>query len=102
MIYVTGDTHGELARFSEENAICKCLQPDDMLIVAGDFGFIWGDYRDEIKLDLLESLPFTIAFHGFNQVSQVDIGRSFNHVMDVVFVCFHVRDHHLMFGTNFS
>lgn len=62
MIYVTGDTHGELARFSEDGDICKCLKPDDVLIVAGDFGFIWGDYSDEIKLDMLEPLPFTIAF----------------------------------------
>jgi len=42
-----------------------------------------------------------IAFHGFDQISQVDIGMCFDHVVDVVFVCLHVRNLHLMFSADF-
>ena len=46
MIYVTGDMHGSVARF-EEKPFDK-LRAGDMLIVCGDFGFIWnGDLQEE-------------------------------------------------------
>ena len=62
MIFITGDTHGEIFRFT---LFREMFQPsvDDYLIVAGDFGCIFGlGWRDENKLDELEKLPFTILF----------------------------------------
>ena len=41
MIYVTGDTHGEVSRF-EELKRKYFLSKKDTLIVAGDFGCIFG------------------------------------------------------------
>lgn len=62
MIYITGDTHGEVSRFE---AIRKQygLTANDILIVAGDFGCIFGlGKQDERKLDTLSGLPYTILF----------------------------------------
>ena len=57
MIYVTGDTHGEVVRF-EELKRKYFLSRKDTLIVAGDFGCIFGmGRRDEVKLDALAALP---------------------------------------------
>lgn len=47
MVYVTGDTHGEIERF-EEKAI-KSLKKKDTLIVLGDFGFLWDGSKQEQK-----------------------------------------------------
>lgn len=64
LIYITGDTHGDFARFSlekfpEQNIMTK----DDYVIICGDFGGIWaGDEQQEKKLDSLSLLPFTILF----------------------------------------
>lgn len=70
MIYITGDTHGMLSRFS------KVSMPEeprwtasDYCIVCGDFGFIMYDpsdqehYPEELqKLDVLAKKPYTILF----------------------------------------
>ena len=62
MIYITGDTHGEVSRFEHFQNVCHPTH-DDYLIVAGDFGCIFGlGWRDENKLDALEALEFTILF----------------------------------------
>ena len=62
MIYVTGDTHGEVSRF-EELKRKYFLSRQDTLIAAGDFGCIFGmGRRDEAKLDVLAALPYTILF----------------------------------------
>ena len=61
MIYVTGDLHGELARFSERQM--KVVKKRDTLLVCGDFGFVWDGGKEEQKaLKTLGKLPFTIAF----------------------------------------
>jgi len=62
MICITGDTHGDVSRFiSIQNQYG--LTEKDTLIVAGDFGCIFGHpIRDEEKLDALANLPFTILF----------------------------------------
>lgn len=39
MIYVTGDTHGDIERF-KSSGIHK-LKKGDSIIVCGDFGFVW-------------------------------------------------------------
>lgn len=62
MVYITGDTHGEVSRFTNIKNQYG-LTEKDMLIVAGDFGCIFGHpIRDEEKLDVLEKLPYTILF----------------------------------------
>lgn len=62
MIYITGDTHGEVSRFEEIHKLYK-LTENDKLIVAGDFGCIFGlGWRDDRKLDTLAALPYDILF----------------------------------------
>ena len=41
MLYLTGDTHGEIMRF-KHNGLRK-IKKNDTLIVCGDFGFVWGE-----------------------------------------------------------
>lgn len=61
MIYVTGDVHGDLSRF--KNNSLRRLRDTDVVLVCGDFGFIWDGSRKEMSnLKKLSSLPFTIAF----------------------------------------
>lgn len=67
MIYITGDTHGDIERF--RGNIFSNLTSDDKLIICGDFGFVIADesnkkrYSAELeKLDFLASLPFEILF----------------------------------------
>lgn len=63
MIYVTGDTHGDIIRFIENNMGDSSWTKDDFLIICGDFGFVFFDSEQEKqKLDYLESKPYTICF----------------------------------------
>lgn len=65
MIYITGDTHGEHERFFPPygESSFSHLTDNDVLIVAGDFGYLFYDTdRTNVFLDELESLPFQIAF----------------------------------------
>ena len=63
MIYITGDTHGDVRRFFEPQLPCAGWKPDDKLIVAGDFGMVFGNREiDTKKLDLLSRCPFQILF----------------------------------------
>lgn len=79
MLYITGDTHGDLARF-DERMRDKGLTKYDILLVTGDFGFDWNltmkrkwqDYPHEYTVvfcdgnhenfDILNSLPSTEMF----------------------------------------
>lgn len=59
MIYVTGDTHGDIKRFKA----MKKLRRDDTLIICGDFGFFWdGSKKERSILKKLEARSYTIAF----------------------------------------
>lgn len=61
LIYITGDTHGNIDRFN--NPQVKKFTQEDILIVCGDFGFIWnGDQKEEQLLNKLSKKKFTIAF----------------------------------------
>ena len=61
MIYVTGDTHGCIERFKAREL--KKLHKGDILIICGDFGFIWNRSKEErANLKKLMSLDYTIAF----------------------------------------
>ena len=64
MIYVTGDCHGNFARFEQKHFSEQAnMTKDDAVIIAGDFGGVWfGDSRDDETLDWLERLPFTLVF----------------------------------------
>ena len=61
MIYITGDTHGDISRFNDKRL--KRLGEDDIVIVCGDFGFIWqGGEKERRVLKTLAKKKFTIAF----------------------------------------
>lgn len=65
MVYVTGDTHGNVWRFDEKYfPDQKEMTREDTVIVLGDFGCVWDKYSiAEIqKLDYLEEKPFTLCF----------------------------------------
>ena len=58
MIYITGDTHGELDRFKGKEL--RRLGKNDVLFVLGDFGFLWDGGKEERKrLDWLAKRPYT-------------------------------------------
>ena len=63
MIYITGDCHGDYARFNtknfpEQNSMTK----DDFVIVCGDFGFWTPSKEQEHQLQWLSQRPFTTLF----------------------------------------
>ncbi|MBQ8161567.1 MAG: metallophosphoesterase [Clostridia bacterium] len=65
MIYITGDTHGEFGRVEY---LCNTTKTskDDILIILGDAGInFYGNWRDELKKEKLQSLPLTVfSIHG--------------------------------------
>ena len=62
MIYITGDTHGEKQRFLQLEKEKK-LTEKDIVIVCGDFGFVFFNDRSETRiLDSLEKKPYHICF----------------------------------------
>ena len=64
MVYVTGDTHGDIERFSEVYLPGEShLNQNDFVIVCGDFGFIFfNDIKESQQLDWLSNKPYTICF----------------------------------------
>lgn len=61
MVYITGDTHGDLNFF--KNPKLRKLTEDDTLIVCGDFGFLWNDSEKERKaIESLVKKKYTICF----------------------------------------
>lgn len=61
MVYVTGDTHGDINFF--KNPKLKKLTEEDTLIVCGDFGFLWDRSDAEKKaLNTLKKKKYTICF----------------------------------------
>ena len=67
-VYVTGDVHGRAeygsSRFAFKNwPLGRTLTRDDVVIVAGDFGFVWdGSNAERYWLDWFESKPWTTCF----------------------------------------
>lgn len=67
-IFVTGDVHGGAeygsSRFSSKSwPDGRTLSRDDVVVVAGDFGFVWdGSNTDRYWLDWFESKPWTTCF----------------------------------------
>lgn len=61
MIYVTGDTHGDFRKFDDRNI--KRLKKNDILIICGDFGFIWdGSVAENRILKAIGDKRFTTLF----------------------------------------
>ncbi|MBQ4627416.1 MAG: hypothetical protein IJB45_09230 [Clostridia bacterium] len=61
MVYVTGDMHGDVARF--DSPTLKRLKKGDTLIVCGDFGFVWDNSKIEQKiLKKLGNKKYNICF----------------------------------------
>lgn len=61
MVYVTGDTHGDLSFF--KNPKLKKLTEDDTLIICGDFGFLWdGSDKEKKTLEQLKKKKYNICF----------------------------------------
>lgn len=61
MVYITGDIHGDISRFSDSEM--RRVKKGDTLLVCGDFGFVWNGSRREKKLlKKIGKLPFTVAF----------------------------------------
>ena len=61
MVYLTGDTHGELDRF--KHGRLRWLGKRDIVVVMGDFGFVWdGSKEEQKKLDWLRKRPYTLLF----------------------------------------
>ena len=61
MVYLTGDTHGEVERFQKGELRKPGKQ--DTVVVLGDFGFVWDGSREEQKhLSWLFKRPYTLLF----------------------------------------
>lgn len=61
MVYITGDVHGSISDLDSRNT--NKLKKDDVLIIAGDFGFIWDNSKSELKsLKKLSKRKYKILF----------------------------------------
>lgn len=61
MVYITGDIHGDMSRFSSPDM--RRVKKGDTLLVCGDFGFVWtGSKKEKKLLKKLGKLPYTVAF----------------------------------------
>lgn len=47
MVYLTGDTHGDIDRF--KHGKLRWLGKRDTVVVLGDFGFVWDDSKRNRK-----------------------------------------------------
>lgn len=64
MIFVTGDTHGQLdfAKLTSFLRDAPRLTKDDYMIIAGDFSAVWSEKTLEEDLKPYCDLPFTVLF----------------------------------------
>ena len=61
MIYVTGDMHGDESRLYDSQ--WRKLKKDDILIICGDFGYLWdGGKKEKSVIEYLGSRKFTVCF----------------------------------------
>ena len=65
MIYLTGDTHAEFARFTSKKMKAKSLNltADDYIIICGDFGLCWKkDSTFEYYCKVFAEKPYTLLW----------------------------------------
>ncbi|MDE5565677.1 MAG: metallophosphoesterase [Anaeroplasmataceae bacterium] len=62
MIYVTGDTHGDIDFLKLKNPIYKDLTKQDYVIIAGDCGVLFFEGEKEKMIEAYSNLPFTVLF----------------------------------------
>ncbi len=61
MIYVTGDMHGSEERLYDRE--WRKLKSNDVLIVCGDFGYLWGGGKlEQSYIKYLSTRKFTVCF----------------------------------------
>ncbi len=61
MIYLTGDLHGDESRLYSREWFK--LKKDDILIILGDFGFLWNGCKKERQvIEWLGKRPYTVCF----------------------------------------
>ncbi|MFR9228778.1 MAG: hypothetical protein ACLVKJ_07905 [Acutalibacteraceae bacterium] len=67
MIYITGNTHGDINRFETEQT--KKFTSEDYLIICGDFGFIWnGGKKEEKQLERLSKTIYHLFVDGTQKI----------------------------------
>lgn len=77
-IGITGDIHGDLSLKRIKKAIEMGY---DLLIVVGDFGYLWDNSKEELKtLEIIENMPITILFidgnhENFNLLKEYPISK---------------------------
>ena len=67
LFYITGDTHSDFSRFTEEDFPIQLeMTKDDYVIICGDFGGVWTfeeeSSREKELLDWLDNKNFTTLF----------------------------------------
>lgn len=61
MVYITGDMHGDPACLRERHL--RRLKKGDILLICGDFGYIWdGSEAEQKRLEKWGAQRFTVAF----------------------------------------
>ena len=64
MVYLTGDTHGDIDRF--RHGRLRWLSRRDTVVVLGDFGFVWdGSKEEQKKAGLAAQTPLHAAVSGW-------------------------------------
>ncbi|MCL2634034.1 MAG: metallophosphoesterase [Oscillospiraceae bacterium] len=77
MIYITGDTHGDISRFKKP--MFRKIRKRDTLIICGDFGFIWdGSKKEKNTLKKLGKRRYDVLFvdgvhENFTELEQYEI-----------------------------
>jgi len=112
-VYVCGDTHGShdvtkltMDRWPEQ----KELTSEDLLIVLGDFGFIWKAEEDKEELYWMKWLlnkPYQVAFvdgnhEGFQRLNSYPVSEKWGGKVHIVKTVKEKSIHHLMRGEIFT
>lgn len=93
MIYITGDTHGDID-FDKLLALKeKKLSFDDYLIICGDAGICWSEDRFQYHLNLYNSIGCTVIFVDGNHENFEMINRM--HLVEYKGALMHQIDKHI-------
>jgi len=107
MIYITGDTHGEIDidKLDTKNwSEGKFLSKSDYLIILGDFGFLWEEVPDQDEINWIkwfEKQKWTTLFidgnhENHNRLEKLELVPMFgSHVGKVSNSVFHLKRGHI-------